>query len=44
MAEVLLEIQNLVKEFPVKGRKGQFVHAVSDISLKLYKGETLALV
>lgn len=44
MSEVLLEVQNLVKQFPVKGRKGQFVHAVSDISLKLYQGETLALV
>lgn len=44
MAEVILETRNLVKEFPVKGKKGQVVHAVSDVSLKLYQGETLALV
>lgn len=44
MSEVLLETKNLVKEFPIKGKKGQSVHAVSDISLKLYQGETLALV
>lgn len=44
MAEVLLETKNLVKEFPIKGKKGQAVHAVSDVSLTLYKGETFALV
>lgn len=44
MAEILLETKNLVKEFPVKGKKDQAVHAVSDVSLTLYKGETFALV
>lgn len=44
MPEILLETKNLVKEFPVHGRKGAKVHAVSDVSLTLYKGETLALV
>lgn len=44
MAEVLLETKNLVKEFPVSKKKGLSVHAVSDVSLKLYQGETLALV
>ena len=43
--KVLAEIQNLVKDFPVSGgRKKASVHAVSDVSLKIYQGETLALV
>ena len=43
--KVLLEAKNLVKEFPVTGssKKG-VVHAVSDVSLEIYEGETLALV
>lgn len=40
---VMLEAKGLTKEFPT-GTKGQAVHAVSDVSLKIYKGETLALV
>ena len=42
MREILLEGRNLTKEFP-QGR-GKVVHAVSDVSLTLYRGETLALV
>lgn len=44
--KVLLEAKHLVKEFPVGGtRKApQVVHAVSDVNLTIYKGETLALV
>lgn len=43
--KVLLEANNLVKEFPVtSGSKKGAVHAVSDVSLKIYQGETLALV
>ena len=42
MNEVLLEARNLRKEFPA-GRKKK-VHAVSDVSLKIYRGETLGLV
>lgn len=42
MAEILLEAKNLTKDFPLKNKKS--VHAVSDVSLKIYKGETLALV
>lgn len=44
--KILMEAKQLVKEFPVSSsRKGkQVVHAVSDISLKIYEGETLALV
>lgn len=43
---VLLEARDLVKEFALDGgRKGQnVVHAVSGVNLKIYEGETLALV
>ncbi len=46
--EVLLEVKNLVKHFPV--RKGVFgrvtgqVHAVDDVSFSIAEGETLGLV
>ena len=42
MSNILLEARHLVKEFPAGGKKK--VHAVSDISLKIYEGETLGLV
>ena len=47
--EVLLKVMNLVKEFPVsKGilgrRSGAKVHAVSDVSFSVRKGETFGLV
>ncbi len=44
--KVLLQAKNLVKEFPVGGtkKKPQIVHAVSDVDLTIYEGETLALV
>lgn len=38
----LLEARNLVKEFPAKN--GKVVHAVTDINLEIYKGETLGVV
>ncbi|MFT5526049.1 MAG: oligopeptide/dipeptide ABC transporter ATP-binding protein [Pirellulaceae bacterium] len=44
----LLEVNNLVKHFPVKG--GLFnttvakVHAVNDVSLRIHKGEVLGIV
>jgi peptide/nickel transport system ATP-binding protein/oligopeptide transport system ATP-binding protein len=38
----ILEVRNLVKEFPVKG--GGRVHAVSGVSFDLIEGETLGLV
>lgn len=46
MSKVLLEARKLVKEFPAGGsrRKPQVVHAVTDVNLKIYEGETLALV
>lgn len=44
--KVLLEARNLVKEFPIGGTKKNplAVHAVSNVNLKIYEGETLALV
>ena len=43
---ILLEAKHLVKEFPIGGTKKapQVVHAVSDVNLEIYEGETLALV
>ncbi|MBW4077664.1 MAG: ABC transporter ATP-binding protein [Acidobacteria bacterium] len=48
-APVLLEVRNLVKEFPVAtgsifGRKAAKVHAVSDVSFSVREGETFGLV
>ncbi len=40
--EVLLRVENLVKEFPAGG--GKVVHAVSDVSFDVAEGETLGLV
>ena len=48
MTRTLLEIQNLKKEFPLKGglfsRQVDTVKAVQGVSLKISKGETLGLV
>lgn len=41
--KVLLQAQGLSREFDT-GKKGQKVHAVSDVNLTIYQGETLALV
>ena len=41
--EVLLQAQGLTKVFAT-GKKGQVVHAVSQVDLTIYRGETLALV
>ncbi len=49
-SKVLLQVENLVKHFPVHDNSGFFrrktslVHAVDGISFNLYKGETLGLV
>ena len=40
--DIILRVENLVQEFPV-GRN-RVVHAVSDISFDLRKGETLSLI
>ena len=46
--EVLLNVENLVTRFPVKGgllrRTVSNVHAVEDVSFKVFKGQTLSLV
>ncbi len=47
--EILLELEDVVKYFPVKGgafasRSGLRVHSVDGVSLQLHKGETLGLV
>ena len=47
-SEVLLNVENLVTRFPVKGgllrRTVGNVHAVEDVSFKVFKGQTLSLV
>ena len=40
--EIMLEAVNISKEFPINRRSS--VHALSDVDLALYRGETLALV
>lgn len=40
--EALIRVENLVVEFPAP--RGQKVHAVSDVSLDVYPGETLGIV
>ena len=42
MSEILLEAKGMKKEFTLKNKKK--VYAVSDVSLEIFKGETLALV
>lgn len=44
--KVLLSARNLVKEFPIGGtrKNPQVVHAVTNVNLDIYAGETLALV
>ena len=42
--KVLLEADGLYKEFPTAEGKREVVHAVTNISLQIYEGETLALV
>ena len=48
MAEALLRVKDLVKNFPVKGgllgREAHKVHAVDGVSFELARGETLGLV
>ena len=48
MNDILLDVKNLVKSFPLKKTRffqaQRFVHAVSGVSFSLQKGETLGLV
>ncbi len=41
--QILLEARGLTKEFDT-GKKGVKVHAVNDVTLQIYKGETLGVV
>jgi oligopeptide transport system ATP-binding protein len=40
----VLEVENLVKHFPVKGGGGKVVHALDGVSFKIRRGRTLGLV
>ncbi len=45
--EIILDVRNLTKEFPVKGgfrKDAKSVKAVTDVSFKVYKNETYSLV
>ncbi len=48
MSELLLEMNNLEKHFPLEAglfaRYGRFVYAVNDVSIKLHRGECYGLV
>lgn len=43
MADVLVDIKGLVKQFAIPGSKA-VVHACSDVTLTLHKGETLGVI
>jgi len=42
--DIMVQVDNLVKHFPVPGKRGSVVHAVDDVSFSIRKGETLGLV
>ena len=44
MAEPLLQVERLVKRFPVAGRRGAKLFAVDDVNFTLAAGESLGLV
>jgi oligopeptide transport system ATP-binding protein len=44
MDDYILEVENLVKHFPVKGGGRKVVHAVDGVSLRIKRGATLGLV
>lgn len=44
MNDVILEVINLVREFPVQGSSRNVVRAVDDVSFTVYRGEALGLV
>jgi oligopeptide transport system ATP-binding protein len=44
MDDYILEVENLVKHFPVKGGGKRVVHAVDGVSLRIKRGMTLGLV
>lgn len=42
--EPLLQVRSLVKEFPVRHERGRVVHAVTQVSFDMFRGETLGLI
>ncbi|MDO5034825.1 MAG: ABC transporter ATP-binding protein [Actinomycetaceae bacterium] len=42
--EVAVEVKNLVKTFPIRGKRGQVFKALDDVSFQLRKGTTLGVV
>lgn len=44
MSEVMLEVSNLTKDFPVQGGATRSFRAVDDVSFELFEGEALGLV
>lgn len=48
MKEILVKLNNVSKKFPIAregfSREKKYVHAVKNVSLEIYKGETLSIV
>ncbi|MDR0401181.1 MAG: ATP-binding cassette domain-containing protein [Treponema sp.] len=44
MGDYILEVENLVKHFPVKSGSRKVVHAVDGVSIRIERGRTLGLV
>ena len=44
MNDIMLEVRDLTKHFPVSGSKRQVVHAVDGVSFQVPRGKTLGLV
>jgi peptide/nickel transport system ATP-binding protein len=44
LADPILVVENLVKVFPLRGQRGQVVHAVNDVSFSVPRGTTTAIV
>ncbi len=46
--KVLMKVRNLTKEFKIKaskfGEQPQILHAVNDVSVDIYEGETLGII
>lgn len=42
--DIAVEVQDLTKTFPIRGKRGQSFKALDDVSFKLRKGTTLAVV
>ena len=46
--KVILKVRNLTKEFKIKshklGERPQILHALTDVSLDVYQGETLGII